>query len=505
MIFRDGVLGLHPVRALRLVRARDLTLGTYLERLVEVHGDRTLATDVATGRVWTHRAAAEHVARMAGAIAAQVAPGERVVIATPNGIEQVFAVLAVARAGAIPAPVNPQMTDDEIDHVVADSAAGLVVRDLEPLLDARPAEAAPADPADVAALFYTSGTTGKPKGVELTHRGLLGGVASAAAWPSTLHRDEAVVALPVAHIMGFVVLLGLAGAGIPAYVLPGFHPDEVLDAIEQRRATVFVGVPAMFRRLLDAGAENRDLSSVRLWGSGADAMPAELAARFKSMGATATLPLVGAVGEAMFAEGYGMVEAGGGVAVKLSPPGLRAGLGSSLGLPLPGHRFRVVDEDGNEVGTGSTGELEVQGPGVLEGYWGSPEAGAAVLTDDGWLRTGDLVRKGVAGSFTFEGRAKDVLMHGGYSVYALEVEQALEAHPDVVEAAVVGLPDPAKGEVPAAAVRLRPAAQLQPDELITWSRQHLSAYKAPRTVLVVDELPRGGTGKIQKDRVRDLF
>jgi long-chain acyl-CoA synthetase len=293
---------------------------------------------------------------------------------------------------------------------------------------------------------------------------------------------------------------------VPAYVLPRFDQAAVLDAIEQRRATGFVGVPAMYRRLLDAGAEQRDLTSVRVWASGADAMPAELAARFKAMGATATLPLLQRpVGEALFAEGYGMVEAAGGVAVKLSPPLLRAGLGSSLGIPVPGNRFRVVDEDGDEVRAGSTGELQVQGPGVLRGYWGSPEADAAALTDDGWLRTGDLVVKGPVGTFSFVGRSKDVLMHGGYSVYAVEVEHALEEHPDVVEAAVVGLADEAKGEVPAAAVQLVTGSTTTGDELARWVRERLSDYKAPRHVLVVDELPHGGTGKVQKADVRALF
>ncbi|OWY62912.1 hypothetical protein B7486_55900 [cyanobacterium TDX16] len=193
------------------------------------------------------------------------------------------------------------------------------------------------------------------------------------------------------------------------------------------------------------------------------------------------------------------------MAVKVSPPLLKAGLGSSIGVPVPGNRFRVVDHDGAEVGTGGTGELQVQGPGVLTGYWGAPEADAAALTEDGWLRTGDQVVKGPVGTFSFVGRSKDVLMHGGYSVYAVEVEHVLEQHPDVVEAAVVGLAHEAKGEVPAAAVHLVAGSDLTGDELAAWARERLSDYKAPRQVLVVDELPHGGTGKVQKDQVRALF
>jgi acyl-CoA synthetase (AMP-forming)/AMP-acid ligase II len=507
------VLGLGPVRGLRLAVDGGVTLGTYLERLAEVRGRRVLATDVATDQVWTHEAAAAHVDVLARAFADRLAPGERVVLATPNGVDQLLLVLAASRAGLVPAPVNPLMAAVEVEHVVADSGAALVVHDVAELdADAGTAAApdrlvpAPMASSEVAALFYTSGTTGRPKGVELTHKGLLGGLAAGAVLPTGLRRDEWVVALPVAHIMGFVVLLGLAGAGVPAYVLPRFEPTTVLDAIEQRRATGFVGVPAMYRRLLDAGAEQRDLTSVRVWASGADAMPSELAARFKAMGATATLPLLQRpVGEAVFAEGYGMVEAAGGVAVKVSPPLVRAGLGSSIGFPVPGNRFRVVDDDGETVRAGSTGELQVRGPGVLRGYWGSPEAGAAALTDDGWLRTGDLVVKGPVGTFSFVGRSKDVLMHGGYSVYALEVEQALEQHPDVAEAAVVGLADEAKGEVPAAAVQLVAGSTTTGPELAAWVRERLSDYKAPRQVLVVEALPHGGTGKVQKDQVRALF
>ena len=211
---------------------------------------------------------------------------------------------------------------------------------------------------------------------------------------------------------------------------------------------MFIGVPAMFRMLLEAGAAERDLRSVRVWMSGADAMPAELATMFKRFGATATLPVIGSVGEAAFIEGYGLVESGGGVAVRVSPPMLGAGLGSSVGMALPGYHFKVVDEAGEEVSVGTVGELLVRGPGVLKGYHGDTSATDAALTEDGWLRTGDLARRGMLGFVRFEGRKKDVIKRGGYSVYAVEIEQALEEHPDVLEAAVVGLPRRASGRGP---------------------------------------------------------
>jgi long-chain acyl-CoA synthetase len=489
----------------RLTFCPNETLGTMMHALADVHGNRRLVTD-ADGRSLTYRQAAKRVARWAGGIAAATEPGDRVVLHTTNNYELFLLVLATARAGRIAVPVNPQMRRDEITHVVADSGAHLVVRNVHQVDGADPlGEPAEADADDIAALFYTSGTTGKPKGAELSHRALIGQSTAGVAWPARLHRDEAVFALPIAHIMGFSTLMGLAGLGVPVFQLPSFRPVEVLDAIEERRATVFIGVPAMYRMMEEAGAEHRDLTSIRIWGSGADAMPADLARRFKAMGASATLPVIGPIGEAAFLEGYGMVEVGGGVAAKISPPLLDLGLGESIGFQLPSYKFRVVDDEGVEVRTGLTGELWVRGPGVIKGYWNAPEISARTVTDDGWLRTGDLVRKGPLGTVLFVGRQKDVIKHAGYSVYALEVQEVLERHPAVLEAAVIGLPDERKGEVPAAVVRLVEGADLTDLELEAWASEHLSRYKVPRRYVAVDELPRTGTNKVQKQELLALF
>jgi acyl-CoA synthetase (AMP-forming)/AMP-acid ligase II len=495
-------------RASLLLRG-DLTLGTVMDRLEKVHGHRQLVTEDDGGLSLTYRQAAKRVRRWSGGIAERTSPGDVVVVATPNGYEQLLLCLAVARAGALPAPVNDQARREEVAHVAEDSGATLVLRSAAQVDGSAPlADALPADPGDVAAIFYTSGTTGSPKGAALTHRALLGQLARAVAWPARLHRDEAVVALPVAHIMGFIVLLGLGFAGIPTYLIPRFHPVKVLDAIEGRRSTMYVGVPAMYRMLDEAGASERDLTSVRVWASGADSMPPELAERFKRMGATITIPLLGPVGQATFAEGYGMVEVGGGVAAKVSPPYLGTGigpLGEALGFALPGYDMRVVDDDGAEVPAGQVGELQVKGPGVLKGYWGDEASTADVLTEDGWLRTGDLARKGPMGMLVFEGRSKHVIKHGGYSVYALEVEHCLEQHADVLEAAVVGLPDERLGEIPAAVVRLRDGATLAGSGLESWVGERLADYKAPTRYVVVEELPRTGTNKVQKAALVDLF
>jgi acyl-CoA synthetase (AMP-forming)/AMP-acid ligase II len=495
----------HLVDRARLALGGQVTLGVLFDELAAVHGHRRLVTDD-EGRQLTYHQAAKRVRRWGGGIAALTQPGDRVVINTANRYELFLLCVAASRAGRLPVPVNPQMRPDEVAHVVDDSGAALVLRSPHEVDGREMArEPAAAQPDEVAALFYTSGTTGRPKGAELTHRSLLGRATAGALWWPELHRDELVFALPIAHIMGFTVLVGAASLGVPVYALPRFRPTDVLDAIETRRATTFAGVPAMYRMLLEAGAEQRDLSSVRLWLSGADAMPSDTARRFKRMGATVTLPLVGAVGEATFVEGYGMVEVGGGVAAKVSPPMLGFGLGDGLGVQLPGYRFRVVDDEGHDVRPGATGELWVRGPGVIKGYWNAPDAAGDVVTDDGWLRTGDLVRRGPIGTVVFVGRQKDVIKHGGYSVYAREVEATLERHPSVLEAAVVGLPDPTKGEVPAAVVRLVDGADLDAAGLDGWVRQELADYKVPRRILAVDELPRTGTSKLAKRQLVELF
>lgn len=491
-----------------LVVRRDPTLGELMHRLAAIHGDRVVVDQPGDPDLClTYRQAAKRVARWAGGIGAQVEPGDRVVIAAPNGYRFFLLCLAAARAGAVVVPVNPLMRRDEIAHVVDDCGAALVVHAPEEVDGDEPLlEAVPADPDDVAALFYTSGTTGKPKGARLTHRALAGQLAPMALYPGRLRHDEAVVSLPVAHIMGFAALVGLGIAGIRVHLLPDFHPERVLDAIERRRASMFIGVPAMYRMMLEAGADQRDLRSVRLWVSGADSMPDDLARRFKAFGATVTLPFLGSsLGDAAFAEGYGMVEVGGGVAAKVSPPLLDVGTGDFLGFALPGYEMRVVDSEGEEVAVGEVGELLVKGPGVLKGYHGDDERTAAAITEEGWLRTGDLARRGRFGTVRFAGREKDVIMHGGYSVFAVEVEQSLEQHPDVLEAAVVGLDDDRLGQVPAAVVRVRAGSDLDEDSLRAWAADKMADYKVPRRIRFTDDLPRTGTNKVQKAQLRAGF
>jgi acyl-CoA synthetase (AMP-forming)/AMP-acid ligase II len=485
----------------RLALDRGLTLATVAARLGAVYGDRVLVDE--DGWTVTHIEAANLVERWSVTLTETIAPGDRVVLATPNGHRQLLATLAVCRAGGVAVPVNAQMRPAEVDHVVADAGAPVVIRDVAELEPSGPrvrgsaaGEAAAADPDGLAALFYTSGTTGRPKGVRLSHRALIG--ASRLGALNLLPAPTAVMALPTAHIMGFASGLGFALAGVPVAALSRFDATAVLDLIEDRKAAIFVGVPAMYRLLLEAGAEGRNLRSVHLWLSGADVMPPELAQRFQRLGSSFIVPGMGPVGQAAFVEGYGLAESAGAVAVKahVPVPGFRMLTGDAVGVPLPGVRFRIRD-----------GELEVRAPTVTSGYWGDAEATADALTEDGWLRTGDRVEAGLFGTVRFRGRAKDVIKVGGYSVYAVEVEAVLAAHPAVGEAAVLGVADERLGEVPVAVVRLAPSADAatDPDDLLAEATADLAPYKRPRRLVIVDELPRTGSGKVQKDRLRPLF
>jgi len=491
----------------RVAFSGDVTLADLFDRLARANEDAPLVEEADTGLTLTFAEAADRVARMSGGIRAKIAEGDPVVVNAPNGYEFFLICMAAIRAGGIAVPVNPQMRDEEIEYVKKDSGADLVVKSADEVMG-DPVEAAHPSADDVAGIFYTSGTTGKPKGAKLSHKALLGSGVMMAAYPAQLRRDECVSGMPVAHIAGFSLMLMLASGGIPIFLLPKFRPDKALDAIEERRATIFIGVPAMYRMMLEAGAEKRDLRSVRLWASGADVMPEDLIRKFKKMGAIATLPLVGAsVGEAAFVDGYGMVELGGGVAIRFSMPGMNLPFASNVVSALPGYKLRVIDDEtGDDVRLGQVGELVVKGPGVMKGYHGKDDATEEAITEDGWLRTGDLARKGPLGLVQFAGRKKHVIKHGGYSVFAVEVERALEEHPAVVEAAVIGLPDERKGEIPVAVVRLADGdSDVTEKELVDWAKEHMADYKAPRQVKIVDELPRTGTDKVQKDELLKLF
>jgi acyl-CoA synthetase (AMP-forming)/AMP-acid ligase II len=488
---------------LELARADDLTLGVFLERFGTVRGPRLLVDELGGVRL-TFADAADLVERAAGSLHGRIRRGDRVLVATPNGYRLFLACLAVSRAGGIAVPVNPRMAVEEVEYVERDAQARVRIDDFDALSRGGVAgPAAPTTPDDVAVLLYTSGTTGRPKGAELTHRALLSGLSGGALVPDVVLGRGCATGLPVAHVAGLTLLLQLAALGVPVHLLTHFRPTDALDVIEQRRPAMFVGVPAMYRMMIDAGAQRRDLSSVRLWSSGADRLDNDIIEVFRQAGSVARLPFVHrALGRAWFVDGYGMVETGGGVAVRVFAP-VRTPVDGLL-RPIGGHRTRIVDDEGNDVAIGTVGELLVSGPGVMRGYHGVDHAEDS-LTRAGWLRTGDLARPHRFGFFELAGRKKDVIKHGGYSVFAAEIERVLAEHPAVAEVAAVGLPDPQKGEIPAVVVRSRPGEALTPAAVLQLAAERLSDYKRPQRVAIVDELPRTGTDKIDKGRCRALF
>jgi acyl-CoA synthetase (AMP-forming)/AMP-acid ligase II len=527
-----------PRRVLLALR-RDLAVGNLTERLGSVYGDRPALvlderTPLSRSKELTFAELDRAVARLATALAKAGMPlGELVAVVPSNGAEFLMTVLAVVRAGGVAVPINPVLKPEEVRTLVSLADATTLVADPEtfrrcvrskagfpgierwlslgPLRGAidvaasakrvrTPAPPMPAGDDAVVAVMYTSGTTGRPKGARLTNSGLLSMLSPAALQPTGLPFTvrRAVTALPIAHIMGLSSSVGLMLGGIANRMFPRFDAARILDVIEGERVDMFVGVPAMYRALLDAGAEERDLSSVKAWASAADVMPRDLAKRFQKMGR-----LAGPV-PALFLEAYGMVELAGAAMAKVSLPGPVPLPQRFAGMPVFPYRVKVVDAKGRELPRGRVGELCVRGPGVLEGYHRDPGATGKVL-EGGWLRTGDLARIGPLGTVFFEGRQKDVIKVGGYSVYPVEVEEEIRRHPKVADAAIVGLDDAAKGTVPAAAVVPKPGTNLTAAELERWGKNEIAGYRRPRRWLVVEEFPRGSTRKVDKAALAKLF
>ena len=490
------------------------TLGQLMDVLAIQYGDRVLVDEYG-GRALTYIEAAELVERISNAVAEVVNPNDRVVLHLPNGYHLFLACLGVARAGAVAVPINDQLTDIEVERIVAECEPALVVTAIEQIVGELGEPIAYVDQSDTAAVFYTSGTTGRPKGVELSHKALLSRLTPLTML-SGLGGVEAVYGLPLSHLMGFIFALSMSMAGVKVNFFPRFDAEAVLDAIESRRPQLFVGVPTMFRMLLEAGADSRDLHSIRVWFSSADAMPQDLARRFQDFGAMFTFPNGVSFGSAAFIEGYGMVELGGAVAAKVLPPlPFKIGLvpeqirqlGDSIGVGLPfgGATLKVAGSNGAEVVPGVVGELWVKSPGSLKGYFRDRVATDRILDSDGWVRTGDLARRGPCGLIYFVGREKDVIKSGGYSIYAREVEEVLEEHPLVMEASVVGLEDRKLGEVPAAVVRIVQGSDLDETRLLDWCKDRLAHYKTPRKIRIVAELPRTETAKVRRGQLRSLF
>lgn len=453
---------------------------------------------------WTRDALETLVQRATGWLDAQgLRRGDRLALQTHREPEAWALHLAALRRGVATLPLNPRYTRAERDLLLADAAPAHAVL-VEPTAQVASTSAdalaqavrdtAPADAPDLATdddlalLIYTSGTTGRPKGARILHRHLTACVTALHdAWAFT-PADVLVHALPLFHIHGLVVAQHVtAWAGGRSVWLDGFDAAEVVEALHAHRATVFMGVPTFHRRLVDLPGDRGAPASMRLFTSGSAPLPADLHAAFEARYGHRIL------------ERYGMTEVG----IVLSNPYEGVRKAGSVGLPLPGVSVRIVDRDdpARDLPDGEVGQVLIAGPSVFAGYLNRPEATAAALAG-GWMHTGDLGLRDADGYIHLRGRDADLILVGGFNVYPAEVEAALRALPGVAEAAVVGLPDRDLGERVVGHVVAAPGADLDPEGLRAALREHLTAYKVPRAIVEVDDLPRNAMGKVQRHRLR---
>lgn len=450
--------------------------------------------------------------------------GERVALMLPNSPEFILAYFAILASGAIVVPVNILFTAAELSFLLEDAEASLILtsRHLYPvlkearrssqqkiravLLDGEHADLVgedlsledllrskagsvpgPADPEDVAACLYTSGTTGRPKGALLTHRNLLSNVEAFGQVTPCDERDTFLSVLPLFHSYGATVsMLFPLRIGATVVLEPRFVPDQLLSSIATYNVTLFAGVPPMYAIWARMPAPRLDFSSWRFCISGGAPLPPGVLERFE-----AKYPV-------RVYEGYGTTECS--PVLTQNPVGGRRKAGS-VGLPIPGVELRVVDEAGGEVPRGGVGEVIVRGPNLMRGYWRRPEATAEVFKE-GWFHTGDLGRMDEEGYLYLVDRKKDLIIVGGLNVYPREVEEVLLAHPKVAEAAVIGVSHPIKGEEPKAVVVLKEGEAWTAREVREHCRRYLAAFKVPRQVEFKVALPRTATGKVAKQLLK---
>ena len=442
-------------------------------------------------------------------------PGDRVGVMLPNVPHFPIVYYGILRAGGVVVPMNVLLKEREVAYYLEDSGARLLFAWADFGAEARPgAEAAGAEliaveaagfvelvgaaqarPAladvaddDTAVILYTSGTTGKPKGAELTHANLYVNAKTKLETLIQLSADGVILgALPLFHSFGQTAAMN-AGlmAGACLTLLARFDPVKALAIMERDRVSVFLGVPTMYNAMLAVPADQRpDTSSLRTCISGGASLPVEVLRAFESQFGTKIL------------EGYGLSETS--PVASFNHPGRERKPGS-IGTPIRDVRMRVVDEQDAEVPAGEVGEIVIQGPNVMKGYWQRPDATAEAMRG-GWFHTGDMAKVDEDGYFFIVDRKKDLIIRGGYNVYPREVEEVLYEHPAVAEAAVVAVPHAELGEEVGAAVALKAGAEATPDELQAFVKERVAAYKYPRHVWLVGELPKGPTGKILKREI----
>jgi HIP---CoA ligase len=466
-----------------------------------------------------------------------IEPGDRVSIWMPNGIPWVISVLGLFQAGAVLVPINTRFKGAEAavilsrsrakalvtvtdflgaDYLAMLTAAGVDLPDLTTTIVARGTVAAgaqswdaflaranpqnraiaeerrlavgPEDPSDI---LFTSGTTGTPKGVVMTHSRTLAVATDWVAMAGLRTGDRYLQINPYFHMFGLKAgILASVASGATMLPEPVFDVDRVLSRVESERVTVLPGAPTIYQAILDhPQREKFDLSTLRVAVTGAAEIPVVLIERMQT-----ELPF------SLIVSGYGLTE--GGTSSGTEPDDEPAAIATTVGRPRPGFAIRIVDGSDHEVAAGDPGEILLQGPSVMSHYLDDPDATKAALSDDGWLRTGDIGVVDPAGRLRIVGRAKDMFIVGGFNAYPAEIENALMRHTDIVSAAVIGIPDERMGEVGMAFVVLAPGSAVTAAQIIAWSRDEMANYKVPRAVEIVDALPLNATGKVMKDELR---
>jgi long-chain acyl-CoA synthetase len=440
----------------------------------------------------------------------------------PNSIDWAIVYYALARVGAVVLPVNFLYRVGELEHIFKDSGAKAFIGHKDylehprqvmehlPKMDLRIAQGVshgqrfiplkelfidegafdpyPTRDDDTWAIVYTSGTTGHPKGAMLTHYNMANNAMTLANMRSTGPDDVVFGVLPLFHIYGQTSTFNSSiYLGLTIRLWPHFNPEELFSAIEEEESSILIAVPTIFNRLVElADVCFPRRSGLRFCVSGGASLPVEVLRRFEDRFHTTIY------------EGYGLTECS---PVCVENPFGRQTRPGSIGFPIPGFEARIVNDQDKDVSIGAVGELIIRGPGVMKGYLNQPGATAETLRG-GWLHTGDLARMDEDQYIYIVDRKKELIIRGGYNVYPREIEEILYTHPDVVEAAVVGLPHVDLGEEVAAAVVLRQGACTTPEELSHFVKERVAPYKYPRRIQFVKELPKSQTGKILRRSIR---
>ena len=490
-----------------------------------------------TQRVSTAELATTVAAGARALLASGIEQGDRAAVWAPNSTEWIVAALAVTTAGGVLVPVNTRFKGTEAAYVLERSGArilftvrGFLDTDYPALLttagvplpaltdtvllsgpegdgaiawtqflgrgdavgeadlDDRIDSIGPDDPSDV---VFTSGTTGNPKGVVMTHGQTLRAYLDWCDWAGLRTGDRYLIVNPFFHIFGYKAgVLASLMRGATIFPVAVFDPDAVLDLVGRERITVLPGPPTLYQSLLDhPDLARHDIGSLRLGVTGAADIPVELIRRVRE-----ELPFE------RILTGYGLTEAG--TVTGSRPDDDFEHIATTVGVPWPGFEVRTVDRAGADVPVGEPGEVIVRGETVMRHYLEDPDATAAAIDADGFLHTGDLGTIDADGYLRIVGRIKDMFIVGGFNAYPAEIENLLLGHPAVAQAAVIGVPDDRLGEVGMAFVVPSPAADVDPDAIVEWARTAMANYKVPRTVAVVDALPVNATGKVMKDELR---